>query len=342
MLFNRGKYADENISKTAEKILSKKLQINRLHGSRDYFSANYQGFYLEFVPVLEIKKASEAQNITDCSPLHAKWISTRANAKLKDEIRLAKLFFKANGVYGAESYLSGFSGHVTEILTIYYKGFLNLMKAAQKWKEKEVIDLEKYKTSKEINKSKRESALVIVDPVEPYRNSAAALGFDKFNKLKIASKKFLSKPSTEFFKEKEFDIKELVKKKKDRRLIVLTLKAENGKSDVVGSKLLKIYENLKKDFLENDFDILETDWHWKLGKLAVLWFYFGKKELSKTKIHFGPPSKMEKFAKQFKKKYKNAKVSKGRLVAVLKRRYTSPEQLIKDKLKIIKLENHSH
>ncbi len=335
MLFNYNKYKGKDISKILGRILRKCFRITKLHGSRDYFSANHQGLYMEFVPVLEIKKYNKAKNITDCSPLHSKWIAKKASKKMKDEIRLAKLFFKANEVYGAESYISGFSGHVIEILTIYCKSFPKLLQAAKKWKTKEVIDLEKYKTIKKINISKLDSPLIIIDPVEPYRNEAAALGTEKFSKLKIAAKKFLNKPSIEFFKEKEFDIKDLFKKKRKRKLIILTIKPDKGKSDVVGAKLLRKFQDLKKEFRKNDFEILESNWYWKPGKNAVSWFYFSKKSLPKIKYHPGPPVKMTKFAKHFRKKYKKTKTSKGRVFAILKRKYLKPEQLVKGKLKIL-------
>jgi len=85
----------------------------RLHGSRDYFQAIYDDYLFEFVPVLKIKKPSKAANITDMSPLHVEWIKKKTKkTKLKTHIRLAKLFFKSASVYGAESYIRGFSGHV--------------------------------------------------------------------------------------------------------------------------------------------------------------------------------------------------------------------------------------
>ncbi|MBI2040915.1 MAG: nucleotidyltransferase domain-containing protein [DPANN group archaeon] len=132
ILFDYEKYKGEHqfLSDVAEKVLRSIFKgVQRLHGSRDYFNVNYKKYILEFVPVLEISELSDALNLTDYSPLHVYWVRDRvkANRKLQSEVRLAKQFFKANGVYGAESYISGFSGHVTEILTIYYGGFLRLL-----------------------------------------------------------------------------------------------------------------------------------------------------------------------------------------------------------------------
>jgi len=139
-----------------------------------------------------LKKASEVVNITDISPLHSKWVN-KFGKGLKDEIRLAKQFCKANKLYGAESHITGFSGYVLEILTIHYKGFKNLIKAITKWKPKVIIDTEKYhkKPLFDLDKSKTHSPIIIIDPVQKSRNASAAVDIEKFNKLIQYSKEFL-------------------------------------------------------------------------------------------------------------------------------------------------------
>src|SRR3989338_8070005 len=116
--FDYKKYADHSseLSGLLEKGLKKafpKTGIDRLHGIRDYFQLSYQSLMFEIVPILKINKAEEARNITDISPLHSAWVNKHA-AKVKDDIRLLKQFCKANNMYGAESYIGGFSGYVLE------------------------------------------------------------------------------------------------------------------------------------------------------------------------------------------------------------------------------------
>jgi tRNA nucleotidyltransferase (CCA-adding enzyme) len=138
--YDYSKFADKSdiISEELRKHLSrKKLKFDRMHGSRDYYRIKQDGFVYEIIPILDIKKAEQAKNITDISPLHAKWVKANASKKLVDDIRLAKAFLRANNLYGAESYIRGFSGYVTEILIVYYGGLLNLLKAAVKWKDKQ-------------------------------------------------------------------------------------------------------------------------------------------------------------------------------------------------------------
>ena len=73
VLFNHEK---QNISNILEKVLKKTFKkFDRLHGSRDYFQIKEKDFTFEIVPIVKISKAEQALNITDISPLHAKWVN---------------------------------------------------------------------------------------------------------------------------------------------------------------------------------------------------------------------------------------------------------------------------
>ncbi len=349
--FNYDEFADRSpeLADFAEKVLKGIFKVQRLHGSRDYFSIDHEGFYMEIVPVLDIKKLGQAKNITDFSPLHVGWIvnKVKKNKKLQTEIRLAKQFFKASGVYGAESYVSGLSGHVIEILTIYYGNFANLVKSAARWHENDVVDVQRYYKPSEVfenmNPSKLQSPLIVVDPIEKYRNAAAALGKEKFLLAKSVSTKFLTRQTIEFFREKKITVTDLEKKKNNFKLIIIEAKPDRGKPDVIGARLLKKLEALGKTLAENDFVEQDSGWWWPESGPALYWFYFDRKPLPGVKEHLGPPVKLGKYAKDFKRKWKKTKVKNGKLVAYIRRKFVRPEDLLKsiirkDKnLKILKV-----
>ncbi|MFH1398749.1 MAG: nucleotidyltransferase domain-containing protein, partial [Candidatus Woesearchaeota archaeon] len=189
-IFAQFDYSYKNISDLLEKAL-KPFKPIRVPGSRDYFQFTKQ-FNYEIVPVLKISSPKRALNVTDASPLHVKWVKKKANEKLVDQIILTKIFLKAHSLYGAESYIKGFSGHVVDILIIYYNGFLKLLRASQKWKPGQIIDPEKHYTF--LNQSKK-GPLILIDPVQPDRNAAAALSQKNFEAFIAAAKAFLKKPS---------------------------------------------------------------------------------------------------------------------------------------------------
>ena len=46
----------------------------------------------------------------------------------------------------------------------------------------------------ELNKSKQQGPLIVIDPVQKDRNAAAALNHEKFEIIKKTAKQFLKKP----------------------------------------------------------------------------------------------------------------------------------------------------
>ncbi len=137
-------YQDKNISDILENVLKKKFKIERVHGSRDYFHIQINKLTFELVPVIMIKDYKNAINVTDMSPLHVDYMKKKLKKGQEDEIRLTKQFCKSAKVYGAESYIKGFSGHILDLLIINYGSFEALVKAAVDWKAKVIIDLEKH------------------------------------------------------------------------------------------------------------------------------------------------------------------------------------------------------
>ncbi|MAG07969.1 CCA tRNA nucleotidyltransferase [Candidatus Woesearchaeota archaeon] len=335
VLFNYNKFKENHLSTSdiLEKALKKKFKaIKRIPGSRDYFQLKEKGYVFEIVPILNIKKAEESLNITDISPLHVDWV--KKHKKLCDEIRLTKSFCKAQRVYGAESYIKGFSGYLLEILAIHYKSFHQLLKSAAKWKEHDVIDTEKYyKNSKEalnsLNKSKLISPLIVIDPVQKERNVAAALDGEKFIQFKEAARKFLKKPDESFFIKKELDTKKLKQKAGKDRFILLEAESSGSKEDIIGCKLLKVFNYICRQLTGNDFKIINNGWDFDRKSKAILWYIIDKKKLSDSKKVIGPPVKSKYHAKRFKEKHKNAFTEKNRLYANVKRKFREPSAMIK-------------
>jgi len=338
--FQYDKYKDKPISDILEKALKKIKQIKfeRVHGSRDYFQGKWHNMDFEIIPVLYVTHPNQAKNITDMSPLHVEWLNQHIDEKLKDEILLTKLFCKAQKVYGAESYMNGFSGHVVDLLTAHYGTFKNLLKEASNWEEKHVINMSQHHIDplKDLNPDKIQSPLIIVDPVQPQRNAAAAVGYEQFYLFKNKAKDFLKKPDIIFFKRKTITKTDLKKqkqqaKKKDQIMIILKALPLHGKLDTIGTKILKALEKIKKIYELSDFTIIKACWDWEEDqeKQAILWFVIKEKELSKKKERIGPPLKMKKDSSAFRKKHKKTYIKNNRVYAEVKRKYTTPQQLIK-------------
>ncbi|MFH1590160.1 MAG: CCA tRNA nucleotidyltransferase [archaeon] len=313
-----------------EKVLKKHFKIERVHGSRDYFQIQGTLLY-EIVPVLKITDYKKAENVTDMSPLHVDYIKKTLKESQKDEIRLAKQFCKAAKVYGAESYIKGFSGHILDLLIINYGSFEKLLKAASTWKPKVIIDLEKHLKDplKQLDDAKIHSPLIIVDPVQPDRNAAAAMNLEKFNSFIKTAKAFLEKPSKEFFKVKIIKKQDL-KINKDEKLIFIEALPLKGKKDVVGAKLLKSFQFIRARIKKHDFTLIDSNFEF-INK-GIMYFIVEKEILEPLTIMTGPPLNENIGVERFKAKHKKTFVERNRIYAEEKRQYREINDLIKDLL----------
>jgi tRNA nucleotidyltransferase (CCA-adding enzyme) len=321
------KQKDDDLSGLLGKALAP-WKPERLHGSRDYFWIRGDVRF-EIVPVLDIRKPSDARNVTDFSPLHVAWVN-RHGKRYKDDIMLAKRFCKAAKVYGAESYIHGFSGHVLDALIIHYGGFLPFLRAAAKWKPKVVIDPKNTYRGKALlvmNASKTAGPLVLVDPVQPERNAAAAVSRENFDRLVSAAKAFLARPSRAFFEDRRIDADAL---RKRGHLVLAEAKPLDGKQDVVGAKLCLAFEFLRKQLERRGFALKDAGWEWDGGRPATFWFLCRDAKLPETMQWEGPPVALERHAAAFRKKYRNATVRNGKLWAAIKRLHTTPESLLRE------------
>lgn len=313
---------DNDISHELEHILIKAFtKVTRIHGSRDYFQIKKYGLEFEVVPVFRIRDATEAHNVTDVSLLHVIWIKSHMTDYLKKEIRLLKLFCQANDLYGAETYIKGFSGYVLEIITTYYGSFLNVIKAAAKWEEEELIN--PAKTKMVLPKHKR-SVLTIIDPVQPNRNVSAAVSQEKYYQFKKLAQTFLTRPSEDFFVKKPMTHKEL--KTYDIVLVVTPLE---GKKDIIGTKILKVYELTRKSLDNADFGVSASGWFWK--KKAYLYFNVHYQTLHETRKHYGPPRDKQMHLAQFQEKYEGRMIKEDEkgLYVILPREITDYKMFMK-------------
>ena len=290
--------SDENISDELETVLRRQFHnVTRVHGSRDYYHVIFEEILFEVVPILKIDVADNAHNITDVSPLHAEWVN--AECKRKQDVRLLKQFCKAQRVYGAESYISGFSGYITEILVTHYGSFEAVLRAAITWKHQEIVDPSAYYKNKhvwfEVNHSKLVSPIIIIDPVDKNRNAAAALSKQQCDRFVSAAKRFLKQPSDTFF------VYQSPKYAMDN---VVTIKFEplTGKKDIVGAQLVKTYQKLVEQL--HEYGVQKHDWEWT--DAFYVYLQLERTLLPATYEHRGPPVLHAKHAELFKQQYPNA------------------------------------
>jgi tRNA nucleotidyltransferase (CCA-adding enzyme) len=316
-----------------EKILkSVKLPgaLKKVHGSRDYFqiecstpggvppvqmaSADVDkigNVLLEVIPVVKNNDPDLAENVTDVSLSHVKYIvgEVKKNPLIADEIKLAKAFCCAQRCYGAESYVRGFSGYSLEVLIIHFGGFVKFLKGISKVR---VIDTLKYFRGErdvlnEINSSKLQGPIVLVDPTYKYRNVCAGLGEETFEKFNVVAKNFLNSPSLEYFKRQPIDVESL--RKLNGRFVEIDLKTDRQEGDIAGTKMKKLLDFFVRELERKQQKVLRKEFDYVGGQVAKGYLVVAEK--SEIELR-GPPAGLDDAVKAFvKAKGKNVIKKKG-------------------------------
>lgn len=330
-------YPREKLEKLGLEIGSK--IVSALKGSsvvayaeHPYTRAKLLGFDVDIVPCFKVKSAEAIKSAVDRTPFHNQYLSKKLSPNQSADVRLMKQFCKSIGVYGSDLKTSGFSGYLCELLTIQYGTFKNLVAEASKWTAGSVfIDIENKRKGKEPDSNKqqpvsgqhpiipqefRNQPLVIIDPVDPKRNVAAAVAPDKFVKFSESCKLLLSKPSERlFFLPKKAYTAAIFKKKAQTRatqiLFVKTSRPTEGKEiivdDILYPQLKKTAKRLAGILKENDFRVLGFD-VWSDEKTCGVLLELEVWELPNIRRIIGPPISIKKHSEEFLKKYSKARI----------------------------------
>ncbi len=331
-------YKDKDIGKILEDVIKSVFKkYTLLHGTRDYCKVNYKGHELEFVPVLDIARPSDAKNSMDASLFHVEYVRNKIfqNPELANQIRIFKAFTKAQGIYGAETHISGLSGYVVELLMIHYKTFENMVNSAEDMKPPIFIDIEKhYKNEREIvyflGRQKLKSPIILIDPVLKTRNASAALEYKTFSHLILALRLFARKPSISFFKEKKLTERDIRTRSKSRGtiLVIKKIKKKYPKEDIFLAKLKRKLEKVCVELERNGIEVYEHGYIVGDKEISVF-FEMETIRLSKYKKHYGPPVWInKKHFDAFIKKWKKVYVDNVNLVCDIKRKETNIRKMV--------------
>jgi len=302
-------------------------KLKKVHGSRDYFQIVCPAVVLELIPVVKNDNPERAENVTDVSLSHVKYVkgAISKNKKIADEIKLAKAFCQAQRCYGAESYIRGLSGYSLEVLIIHFGSFVKFLKGIGK---KRVIDPMKYfkgerEVLMELNTSKLQGPIVLIDPTHKYRNVSAGLGVETFDNFLKVKDKFLKKPSLDFFEKKEVDVKALKALCTSgcrgvgvsgcrRRFVELDLFTDRQEGDIAGTKMKKFLDFFASELERKQQKILKKVFDYSgVGQKAKGYLVVEEKLEIEIK---GPHAKMNEAAAAFRKaKGKAAYVKKNYL-----------------------------
>ncbi len=313
------------------------------YAEHPYVRSKISGYDVDIVPCYKVASAEKIKSAVDRTPFHNEYLSKNLKKTQSGEVRLLKQLCKTNGLYGSDLKTQGFSGYLCELLTIEYGNFKNLVISASKWFPGQVfIDLcKKYSGDK---KEFSGQPLVIIDPVDPKRNVAAALSPSRFMKFIDVCKELVSKPSVSLFYKKENVNKTKIQNNlKKRETLFVGIKFKRPLEDGTKSQPIVddiIYPQLRKtakrvlDILQEYEFVCNDSWIWCSQEECVILIELSVWTLPSIRKIIGPPIFAVKHSEEFLKKYSKGRlwVEGDRWCAETKRQFIHAEDKIKDML----------
>ncbi len=281
------------------------------------------------VPCYDVEQG-KWQSAADRSPFHTRYISSNFDDEKRRQARLLKKFLKSVGIYGAEISTEGFSGYVSEVLVLKYSSFENLLRAAADWQERQIIAVSDY-DSDFVRVSN--SSVIIIDPVDSRRNLGTAISPESVAKFMLAARKFLEKPSLDFFKEGKYrrgTIKLLP------NVLVVEFSHEKKSPDIIWGQLKRSLSAIAKQLELAHFEVLRSSCVTDEKSSAVLAFLLESITLPPYTKRKGPEVFRRKDTASFLSNRKKPLASwvdrEMRIAMVIERRATDARKFVKSLL----------
>ena len=164
------------------------------YAEHPYLRGQFEGFFVDAVPGYAVEDPSHPMTAVDRTPFHQQFLAERLTPPLVDQVRLAKQFLRALGVYGSEVRTAGFSGYLIELLVLRFGSLAGLLETAEGWRIPVRLTSPGAKPT-----LPEDVALVLDDPVDPHRNVASALSRANLALFVLASHEYRSRPRLEAF-----------------------------------------------------------------------------------------------------------------------------------------------
>jgi len=334
-----------------EESLAAALDIARIvaphyeekYAEHAYIHARMDGFEVDLVPCYLVADASHLKSAVDRTPFHTIYVSRKIAGK-EDDVLLLKQFMKGVKVYGSELKVGGFSGYLAELLVLCYGSFAEALRAASSWRPGLRLDLEGHGTEK------HNEPLIVVDPVDPKRNVAAALTLDRMLQFAVAARYFLAGPKIDFF----FPLplpplsdEQLIAELNCRATmpILIDFAAPDVVEDVLYPQLRKAEGSISALLERNGFCMLRSDVCTYRDRAAML-FEMQVWQLSKACRREGPPAWDAEHAARFlaahPHPFSGPYIAGGKMVVEEARHHTSARDLLSCQIVNLSLGKHLH
>ena len=305
-------------------------KFHEKYAEHPYINANIDDVDVDLVPCYNVDSATKIQSAVDRTPFHTRYITDKINGMI-DDVLLLKRFTKAGGIYGSDQMTEGFSGYLCELLVLHYGGFTPLLEAASGWRPHIIIDIEHH-AAKEFDEP-----LIVIDPVDPRRNVAAAVSLDKMAGFVELAQGYLESPSDAFFAHPPGRCmlkKELAAFIRERKTFVYAMVFATPPfiPEVVVPQLKRSLLSVRELLERNGFAVNHAHYDMQPEQCMFL-FELLVKELPSVRRHAGPPLWNRVNASKFREKHLFERaagpyIDNGRYEMEVPREYTSAKSLL--------------
>src|SRR5437016_1633152 len=321
------------------KYFSRYRVIER-YAEHPFLEFRVDGVRVNIVPSYDVKKG-EWKSATDRTPYHTDFMQTHLTPELRREARLLKKFAKGIGTYGAEIKIGGFSGMLIDTLVLYYQSFMETLRHASSWNKGTLLDIGKPEGIVSPKEKAPNVDLVVIDPVDPNRNLAAAVRPDKLWSFVAAGRQFLRFPGSWYFFPPKFKprTKQQFAKRIDgtgREVLAVTFRHPALVADVLWGQLMKLERGLLDTMAREDFNPLRSAlWSDEKEESAIL-VEADRTTLPAVRLQKGPPVSKGEDSTAFLRKHLSARdtargpwIDGDRWMVEKKRRISSIREFVK-------------
>jgi tRNA nucleotidyltransferase (CCA-adding enzyme) len=163
------------------------------YAQHPYLTGTFQGHDVDLVPAYAVAEAGAKMSAVDRTPFHTTWVKEHLGAHKRGQARLLKRWLKGIGAYGAQTAIGGFSGYLVEVLVARFSSFDGVLGWLAGGAQPRRIALGADQVTDEV------APLVVVDPIDPARNCAAAVSAPTLDLAIVAAKAYRRSPGRRFF-----------------------------------------------------------------------------------------------------------------------------------------------
>ncbi len=243
------------------------LPTIRKYSEHPYLTVSLMGIEVDVVPATYSDTPSLGLGVGR-TPFHTRFVKSRLTDCQADDVRLLKSFLKGINAYGAEVQVGGFSGYMAELLVLTYGSFRGALKAMSSWRPRTFIDPSGKGSRSELEERYPDSPLIVVDPVDPRRNAAAAVTPEKLSLAVLAAKLYLERPSRSFF----HVFSDLVELRVKPPLLLITCRGDYflHPPEAVWGKLARLSRELRSELENAGFTTLRASYFTDEGSVSAI------------------------------------------------------------------------